>query len=154
MGLPPTSGMFSATLGCLLVGCWRLGEDPNSAMSEFVSQCLLGTDSLQRRDFNLLGFYRLHNIWVRHVTFRRAQKSVIQAEPLSSYHVPFVGYLVLVLGVYNHKVGYPEKGVRYEPTGRAPHQNSASISPTPAVFVPFWLFRLFKGGVQSQLRYS
>ena len=37
--------------------------------------------------------------------------------PVGSYHVPFLGYLILVLGIYNHKVGYRNKGVWYEPTG-------------------------------------
>ena len=30
----------------------------------------------------------------------------------------FLGYLILGLGSQNHKVGYPTKGVWYEPTGR------------------------------------
>ena len=32
---------------------------------------------------------------------------------------PFLGFLVLGLGFRNHKVGYPKKGVWYEPTGTA-----------------------------------
>ena len=31
--------------------------------------------------------------------------------PVDSYHVPFFGYPILVLGLYNHKVGYPKKGM-------------------------------------------
>ena len=30
----------------------------------------------------------------------------------------FFGYPTLVLGIYNHKCGYPNKGTWYEPTGR------------------------------------
>ena len=37
--------------------------------------------------------------------------------PVGSYHVPFFGYPILVLGIYNHKFGYPKKGTWYEPTG-------------------------------------
>ena len=33
------------------------------------------------------------------------------------YHTPFLGYRILVLGSQTHKVGYPKKGVWYEPTG-------------------------------------
>ena len=34
--------------------------------------------------------------------------------PQAPYHVPFFGYPTLVLGIYNHKVGYPQKGGWYE----------------------------------------
>ena len=30
----------------------------------------------------------------------------------------FWGNPILVLGIYNHKVGHPKKGTWYEPTGR------------------------------------
>ena len=36
---------------------------------------------------------------------------------VGSYHVPFLGYPILALGIYNHKFGYPKKGTWYEPTG-------------------------------------
>ena len=39
--------------------------------------------------------------------------------PVGSYDTPFFGYFILALGSYNYKVGYPKKGVWYEPTGRA-----------------------------------
>ena len=29
----------------------------------------------------------------------------------------FWGYPILVLGIYKHKVGYPQEGVWYDPTG-------------------------------------
>ena len=38
--------------------------------------------------------------------------------PVGLYHTPFFGYLILGLGSQNHRVGYPKKGVWYEPTGR------------------------------------
>ena len=31
-----------------------------------------------------------------------------QKLPVGSYHVPFFGYPILVLGIYNHKFGYPK----------------------------------------------
>ena len=37
--------------------------------------------------------------------------------PVGLYHTPFFGYLILGLGSQNHTVGYPKKGVWYEPTG-------------------------------------
>ena len=37
--------------------------------------------------------------------------------PVGLYRTPFFGYLTLGLGSQNHKVGYPKKGVWYEPTG-------------------------------------
>ena len=37
--------------------------------------------------------------------------------PVGSYHTPFFDYPVLNLGPHNHKVGYANKGVWYEPTG-------------------------------------
>ena len=47
------------------------------------------------------------------------------AHPLGSYHTPVYGYLLVALGSYNHKVGYPKKGLWYEPTG-LPHSLSTS----------------------------
>ena len=45
----------------------------------------------------------------------------------------FFGYPILGLGIYNHKVGYPGKGVWYEPRGavdaRASHGPSGSMGP-------------------------
>ena len=37
---------------------------------------------------------------------------------MGSYHTPFSSYLMMGIGSLNHKVGYPKKGVWYEPTGR------------------------------------
>ena len=39
--------------------------------------------------------------------------------PLGSYHVPFVGYLMLGSGSYSRKVKYPIEMAWYEPTGMA-----------------------------------
>ena len=44
--------------------------------------------------------------------------------PVGPYHVPFFGYPILILGIYNHYFGYPKKGTWYEPTGRL-------LSPAP-----------------------
>ena len=38
--------------------------------------------------------------------------------PVGSYHAPSFGSLILGIGSLDHKVGYPKKGVWYEPTGR------------------------------------
>ena len=48
---------------------------------------------------------------------RILERDYTMALPVGSYHTPFLGYLILRLGSKNHKVGYPKKGVWYEPTG-------------------------------------
>ena len=37
-------------------------------------------------------------------------RSHYKPRPVGLYHVPVVGHLILGLGSYNHKVGYPKKG--------------------------------------------
>ena len=45
--------------------------------------------------------------------------------PADAYHAPnFYVHYILGLGAYNHEVGYPEKGVWYEPTGTR-HEEAA-----------------------------
>ena len=41
----------------------------------------------------------------------------IERVPVGLYDTPFCGSLILGLGSQSHKVGYPKKGVWYEPTG-------------------------------------
>ena len=54
--------------------------------------------------------------------YRRSSKTITEVYslyiPVGLYHTPFLGYLTLVLGFQNHRVGYPKTGVWYEPTSR------------------------------------
>ena len=45
---------------------------------------------------------------------------------VGSYHIPCLCYPSVGLGFYNRKVGYPKKGVWYEPTGKPEVSNLLS----------------------------
>ena len=58
--------------------------------------------------------------------------------PSISYEVPLLVYPLLGLGSYNHKVGYPEKGLWYEPTRRQDNGLSPKIEGIWAITLATW----------------